>query len=58
MKCSFCGGNVLKGRGKMLVRNDGRILRFCGSKCQRNHRLGRDAKKTKWTETFAELKKK
>jgi large subunit ribosomal protein L24e len=42
----------------MLVKNDGKILYFCGSKCQRNMiKLRRDGKATKWTKTYADLKK-
>jgi large subunit ribosomal protein L24e len=51
-KCSFCGGNTPQGRGKMFVKNDGRILYFCNSKCQKNFRLGRVGKNVKWTHTF------
>jgi large subunit ribosomal protein L24e len=58
MKCSFCGKTIPKGRGKMLVKNDGRAFHFCGSKCQKNHSLGRDGKRTAWTKTFAEHRKK
>jgi len=58
MKCSFCGEALKKGRGKMFAKNDGKVFYFCGSKCQRNFRHGRDPKATRWTKTFAELKKK
>ncbi len=49
-KCSFCGGKIPEGRGKMFVKITGHILNFCNSKCQRNWKLGRDGSKTKWTE--------
>lgn len=58
MKCIFCGDTVPEGKGKMVVKNSGQMIRFCSSKCQKNFELGRDGKKTKWTETYAELKKK
>ncbi|MEM5798596.1 MAG: 50S ribosomal protein L24e [Candidatus Aenigmatarchaeota archaeon] len=48
-KCSFCSSMLPEGRGKMLVRNSGKILYFCNSKCERNFLLGRDPKKLKWT---------
>ena len=51
-KCSFCGGNIPEDRGKMFVKNEGRVLWFCNSKCEKNFRLGRKGKKTGWTETF------
>ena len=47
-----------EGRGKMVVRKSGQVLYFCGSKCQRNHRLGREGKKRKWTETSRKLREK
>jgi large subunit ribosomal protein L24e len=51
MKCTFCGNNTPEGRGKMFVKNDGKILYFCNSKCQKNFRLGRTGKAFKWTKT-------
>jgi len=49
-KCSFCGGRLEPGTGMMLVRNDGSVLFFCSSKCERNHELGRKPQKVRWTE--------
>jgi len=51
-KCSFCGGKTPEGRGKMFVRNDGKIYYFCNSKCQKNWKLGREGKSVKWTPSF------
>jgi len=56
MKCSFCGAKIPKGRGKMFVKNSGQIFYFCNSKCERNWSMGREGKKTRWTETFKKLK--
>ena len=58
MKCSFCGDNLPKGRGKMLVKGSGQTFTFCNSKCQRNFRLGRNGKRTKWTKNFEIFKGK
>jgi len=58
MKCSFCGGKVPEGKGKMFVKNDGKVHYFCNSKCQKSWRMGRPGKKTRWTETFRKLKGK
>ncbi len=52
MKCSFCGGRTPEARGKMFVRNDGKIFYFCNSKCQKNWKLHRVGKNVKWTHTF------
>lgn len=57
MKCSFCGGSVPEGKGKMFVKNDGKIQYYCNSKCQKNWSMKRLGKKTRWTETFKKLKK-
>jgi large subunit ribosomal protein L24e len=57
MKCSICKSNILKGSGKMFVRNDGRIFYFCSSKCQRNFKLGREPKKLKWVSSEKKVKK-
>ena len=58
MKCSFCGEEVPKGQGKIFARNDGRVFYFCKPKCERNFKLGRDAKAVKWTKTYSDLKGK
>ncbi len=47
--CSFCGGPIEPGTGKMYVRKDGSISFFCSSKCQNNHSLGRVPRRVTWT---------
>lgn len=57
-KCSFCGSEFPGGTGMMYVRNDGSILWFCSSKCRKNSlKLGRDARKLKWTAYFGKEEK-
>jgi len=56
-KCSFCSGKTPEARGKMFVRNDGKIFYFCNSKCHRNWKLGRKGKNVKWTEAASKEKK-
>ena len=51
-KCSFCGNPIPQGQGIMFVRNDGRILYFCSSKCDRNTEMGRAGKNKKWTKFY------
>ena len=58
MNCTFCGGEIPPGKGKMMVRNSGQILTFCNSKCQKNFELKRDGKSVTWTKKYEELKKK
>lgn len=48
-KCFFCGEMLPEGGGRMFVKKSGQILYFCSSKCQKNHRLGREGKDRKWT---------
>lgn len=51
--CSFCGAELKKGSGKMFVKDNGAVLYFCSSKCEKNSlKLGRDARKLKWTSHF------
>ena len=57
-RCSFCGQEIPSGRGKMFVRNDAKIFYFCNSKCEKNWKLGRQGKKTRWTAVFRKEKKK
>lgn len=47
-KCSFCGRELEKGTGKMLIRNDAKIIHYCSSKCEKNTNLGRLPRKTSW----------
>lgn len=49
-KCSFCGGGVEPGTGKMFVKKDGSIYYFCSSKCESNMKLGRIPRRIKWAE--------
>jgi large subunit ribosomal protein L24e len=51
-KCSFCGGKINIGTGKMLVLKSGVIKYFCSRKCEKNWKMGRDPKRIKWTEIF------
>lgn len=51
--CSFCGGNIEPGTGRIYVRKDGLTYNFCGSKCYKNlvvmKRLPRE---TEWTAAY------
>lgn len=51
MKCTFCGKELIKGTGKMYVKNDGKIFYFCNLKCEKNMlKLKRKPAKFLWTE--------
>lgn len=52
VKCNFCGSELSKGKGKMFVKNDGKIFYFCNSKCESNWGHGRQGKNIRWTETY------
>ncbi len=53
VNCSFCGKEIKKGSGKVFVKDNGTILHFCSSKCEKNMlKLKRDARKLKWTKSF------
>lgn len=57
VNCSFCGTNIPKGSGKVFVKDNGQILNFCSTKCQKNMlKLKRDARKLKWTSFFVKGK--
>jgi large subunit ribosomal protein L24e len=52
-KCSFCGIEEHDFKGVHLIKNDGAIDFFCGSKCRKNSlKLGRDKRRMKWTEAY------
>ncbi len=58
-KCSFCGSDFNKGSGKVFVKDNGTILFFCATKCEKNMlKLKRDARKFKWTSFFTKAKTK
>ncbi len=57
MKCSFCGMEFY-GKGKIYVKKDGTVYKFCSRKCERNLlNLKRNPRKIRWTLTFAKVKK-
>lgn len=48
-KCSFCGNQIEPGTGLMVIKNDGKMLRFDSKKCEKNMiKLGRDPRNIKW----------
>jgi ribosomal protein L24E len=36
MECNYCGSEVQKTEGKMLVMNSGEKFYFCSGKCEKN----------------------
>ena len=52
-QCTYCGHDIEPGTGSLYVRKDGAVLRFCGTKCNKNMlKLGRDPRKLKWTTKY------
>ena len=52
-KCTFCGKDEKMHKGVHLIKNDGEVSYFCGSKCNANAvKLGRDKRKIRWAEAF------
>ncbi|MFQ6053092.1 MAG: 50S ribosomal protein L24e [Candidatus Bathyarchaeia archaeon] len=52
-ECSFCRRPIPPGTGINFVRRDGRLLRFCSSKCRKSTlKLKRDPRKLKWTKAY------
>jgi large subunit ribosomal protein L24e len=56
--CSFCGENILPGRGVTLYKRDGTGQHYCSRKCEVNTRMGRNPRKLKWTTKFASSARK
>lgn len=57
VKCTFCGKEIDKGTGKIFVKDDGRIINFCSTKCEKNmFKLKRKPAKVRWTETFHKMR--
>ncbi|QKQ98522.1 50S ribosomal protein L24e [Candidatus Nanohaloarchaea archaeon] len=40
-ECYYCGDEVPKGQGKMLILNSGERLHFCSGKCEKNYKNNR-----------------
>ena len=41
MECDYCGEELKKAQGKMLVLTSGKKLHFCSGKCEKNHKMDR-----------------
>lgn len=51
--CSFCGGDIEPGTGKLYIKKDGTKYWFCSHKCQVNMvDLKRVNRNVKWTAAF------
>lgn len=55
--CSFCKETYEIPRGLTYIMKDGTVFYFCSKKCQRNHQLKRDPKKTNWVKKTKKSKK-
>lgn len=51
--CTFCGGEIEPGTGRMYIKKDGAVFNFCSSKCFKNLvELGRVPRRTTWTRYY------
>lgn len=58
-KCSFCGVEIPKGRGKMYVYTSGKIDFFCSGTCEKHVlKLHHKPLQTRWTKAYRQEHKK
>lgn len=51
--CSFCGGEIEPGTGRLYIQRDGNTMNFCSNKCTKNLlKLKRVPRETRWTRSF------
>ncbi|MFO7925138.1 50S ribosomal protein L24e [Natronomonas sp.] len=46
--CDYSGQEIEPGTGTMYVKNDGTVLWFADSKCEKNYLLGREPRELEW----------
>eukprot|EP00095_Tigriopus_kingsejongensis_P001055 maker-scaffold631_size122145-snap-gene-0.34 protein:Tk01055 transcript:maker-scaffold631_size122145-snap-gene-0.34-mRNA-1 annotation:"60s ribosomal protein l24" len=56
--CAYSGYKVYPGRGRTLVRPDGKVFKFLDNRCHKAHLLRRNPRKVTWTVLYRRKHKK
>merc|ERR1712198_635415 len=56
--CSFSGYKIQPGRGKTMVRTDGRVMVFLNSRCEAQYLMKKNPREVRWTVLYRRLHKK
>ncbi|XP_042874191.1 60S ribosomal protein L24-like [Penaeus japonicus] len=56
--CSFSGYKIQPGRGKTMVRTDGRVMVFLNARCEAAYLMKKNPREVKWTVLYRRLHKK
>merc|ERR1712179_27728 len=56
--CSYSGFKIYPGKGRTLIKPDGKVFKFLNNRCHKAHKLRRNPRKVTWTVLYRRKHKK